>query len=692
MFNRFATIALALMLLTGASLRADWVPEDGHKMHYPQLPNETGWAVNATSPNAIADDWMCSESGYVKDIHLWGAWMGGLETTIDSFTLSIYDDIPAEESPTGFSMPGNLLWSKTTATFIVAEIEDLTNAQGWYDPVSAAYYADDHIGYFQYNFFFDQADWYWQEEGTVYWLVVSVWVDQNDTYQWGWVSTENHWNDDAVWPIDLPTYWQDIYEPPAIWDYMHGDMNGDGTVNISDVVYFASWYEYGGPAPECDPVPGTDPLFYPCADCNGDCVINAIDLSCWQGYYPWNTCPDYPPKSEGQSLNVAFVINGSPYGPELGACCEAETYLCYQATGDDCVAAGGTFAGAGVSCDPNPCDTCLWQYPGDVDNDGSIDIGDVTYLAQYLYLDGSEPENMANADASGDCCIDSYDLFMIWQYLYYDLPQSLVECTCQEPQICFTDPVPSGAGDVWCNIGTYQPGDGNPIGTVWDDWGDAIKLYYTIQCFVDQDGDGNLSALDTISVLDPMLRMSHHKVVQMRTAAVFEDVGSGDTVYMSAYGSTHGNVYSIFNPWGSLWVEAFPESGPTYELVYWYDFPITFFAVGQRVLMQHLDGPDSLGVRELRVLTLDTGALVQDEESPSCCVLVGDVNHSGTGPDIADLVYLVNYMFNGGPEPPCMEEAWGIGGGEGIDISDLVYLVGYMFQGFAPPPPCSCPW
>ena len=30
-----------------------------------------------------------------------------------------------------------------------------------------------------------------------------------------------------------------------------------------------------------------------------------------------------------------------------------------------------------------------------------------------------------------------------------------------------------------------------------------------------------------------------------------------------------------------------------------------------------------------------------------------DVDGNGSGPNIADLVYLVNYMFNGGPPPVC---------------------------------------
>ena len=78
-----------------------------------------------------------------------------------------------------------------------------------------------------------------------------------------------------------------------------------------------------------------------------------------------------------------------------------------------------------------------------------------------------------------------------------------------------------------------------------------------------------------------------------------------------------------------------------------------------------------------------------------CCDIRGDINHDGTGPDIADLVYLVNYMFNGGPEPPC-EDPPGSGyfpecdfnGDFALDIADLVYMVNYMFGGGPPPVPC----
>ncbi len=66
-------------------------------------------------------------------------------------------------------------------------------------------------------------------------------------------------------------------------------------------------------------------------------------------------------------------------------------------------------------------------------------------------------------------------------------------------------------------------------------------------------------------------------------------------------------------------------------------------------------------------------------------VVAGDVDGSGGGVDIADLVYLVTFMFQGGP-PPVPYESANVNCIGDIDIADLVYLVSYMFQGG--PQPC----
>ncbi|HOP06045.1 MAG TPA: SBBP repeat-containing protein [candidate division Zixibacteria bacterium] len=65
--------------------------------------------------------------------------------------------------------------------------------------------------------------------------------------------------------------------------------------------------------------------------------------------------------------------------------------------------------------------------------------------------------------------------------------------------------------------------------------------------------------------------------------------------------------------------------------------------------------------------------------------ICADINGNGSGPDIADLVYMVAFMFQGGPEPPLPAACDINGDGSIADIADLVDLVTYMFQGGSAP-------
>lgn len=76
--------------------------------------------------------------------------------------------------------------------------------------------------------------------------------------------------------------------------------------------------------------------------------------------------------------------------------------------------------------------------------------------------------------------------------------------------------------------------------------------------------------------------------------------------------------------------------------------------------------------------------------SSGCCMppIRGNIDYDpNDNIDISDLVYLVDYMFTGGPPPPCMDEA-DVDASGSIDISDLVYQVDYMFTGGPAPGPC----
>ncbi len=68
-----------------------------------------------------------------------------------------------------------------------------------------------------------------------------------------------------------------------------------------------------------------------------------------------------------------------------------------------------------------------------------------------------------------------------------------------------------------------------------------------------------------------------------------------------------------------------------------------------------------------------------------CCDIRGDVNHSGSDRDIADLIFMVSFMFQNGAEPPCKiepnyyPEADCDGNGSEMDIADLIRMVNSMF-------------
>src|SRR5262249_20595526 len=79
---------------------------------YVQWPNLVGgYDVWNSGPWVLADDFICTNTGPVTDIHIWGSWLSNVVSTNLTFTLAIYDDVPV--GPTNnFSHPGTLQWQE----------------------------------------------------------------------------------------------------------------------------------------------------------------------------------------------------------------------------------------------------------------------------------------------------------------------------------------------------------------------------------------------------------------------------------------------------------------------------------------------------------------------------------------------------------------------------------------------------
>lgn len=224
MKHSITLLTLAAVAAWAVPAMGDWDIGDPHKMHFPQLPDPTGWDVSASRwpeapPTSLADDFLCTQSGLITDIHLWTSYeeaMGG-GALIDHIELSIHEDIPAGQSGP-FSMPGNTLWTWESGDLTAAAIES-DYWQGWYDPVSGEWNHPDHRGYFQVNLDIPSSEAFYQEEGTTYWL--STEIIEAEVYYYaflpvgkmGWKTSSDHWNDEAVYWDQAVNQWRKLLNP-----------------------------------------------------------------------------------------------------------------------------------------------------------------------------------------------------------------------------------------------------------------------------------------------------------------------------------------------------------------------------------------------------------------------------------------------------------------------------------------------
>jgi len=86
-----------------------------------------------------------------------------------------------------------------------------------------------------------------------------------------------------------------------------------------------------------------------------------------------------------------------------------------------------------------------------------------------------------------------------------------------------------------------------------------------------------------------------------------------------------------------------------------------------------------------------------DRIGDACCCIdergnVDGINYGGNPIDVADITYLVNYVFKGGDEPGCPNEGNAdgiiIGKDLPITVADIVYLVDFLFKAGPIPPDC----
>ena len=210
------TLTIICIVLTSTIALGHWDP--GMPAKWVQLPDigpspapfPTGIDVNATAPKVLADDFLCTATGPVTEVHIWGSWRNDLviDPAMVDFILSFHADIPA--SPISHSMPGELLWEGLfpAGSFHVRPYGTIA-PEGWYNPNYEEYEPISDFIAWQYNFYLDPSIVEpFIQKGTpdapiVYWLNVMA-IPHDPGAMFGWKTSVDHWNDDAVWSDIFP--------------------------------------------------------------------------------------------------------------------------------------------------------------------------------------------------------------------------------------------------------------------------------------------------------------------------------------------------------------------------------------------------------------------------------------------------------------------------------------------------------
>ena len=187
-----------------------------------QLPDlqTTGIDVDATMPLVLADDFLCTQRGAITDITVWGSWYHDLlpgDPMNVQFTLSIHEDIPA--GPVGYSMPGQLVWMRVFPPGSFQALAYQPGIQeGWWNPSEPQSYEFPGDTVCWQYYFRIPPDAAFCQKGTpqqpkVYWLDVQAQpLGGPSIAVFGWKTSTQHWNDDAVWGMGQEPYpgpWQE---------------------------------------------------------------------------------------------------------------------------------------------------------------------------------------------------------------------------------------------------------------------------------------------------------------------------------------------------------------------------------------------------------------------------------------------------------------------------------------------------
>ncbi len=286
---------------------------------YEQMPDTSGYSMDIACDRfdypgpivqrKLADDFLCTATGPITRVILFGSWKGDTKVTIGCIHLSIYDDIPDPDGGgPGYSKPGDLLWEKDFHSVdgdftesLYYEIPALASPAKawWWDPAKGLLpvSADDKKTY-RYDLFINPTEAFVQQgdpcEPVIYWLGVHVFfgglIVGDPGFGWKTSLLSEGWNDAAVYSSDNGLTWNRLWYPMG-HSYLGNPINfafrifgkiccncanynSDSIIDFEDYTDFANNWGWSGPSGNRD--------FVYDLNCDGSIDFRDVAIYCRQ--------------------------------------------------------------------------------------------------------------------------------------------------------------------------------------------------------------------------------------------------------------------------------------------------------------------------------------------------------------------------------------------------------------------------
>ena len=237
---------------------------------------------------------------------------------------------------------------------------------------------------------------------------------------------------------------------------------------------------------------------------------------------------------------------------------------------------------------------------------------------------------------------------------------------------------------------TWEYGQGRVV--VFDTFGDTVLAELNVgknPQYLATDGVGRVHVVCTGDYVSSsgmiyVINTERDRVIDSLATGGFPGnitITPDDMAYLAAGGWTTGGYVYTYDPL-------------SLELYHGAANPLTIDS-GVMMVVAYQDSTVFVGAFTDYVTSIDSGGTVLGRYAVGDGPIHADFNYvpgdldGDFGVDIADLVYMVDFMFTGGPPARYPEWRANVTGDFSLDISDLVHLVDYEFTGG--PPPCMGP-